>query len=41
MSSSKIFAMVARTSNKRVYRTVGAHYVPVYIEQDRDEYLHG
>jgi hypothetical protein len=24
-----------------VYRTVGACYVPIYIEQDHDEYLHG
>jgi hypothetical protein len=23
-----------------VYGTVGACYIPVYIEQDRDEYLH-
>jgi hypothetical protein len=38
MSSSEIFAMVARTSNG-MYRTVGACYVPVYIEQDHDEYL--
>jgi hypothetical protein len=22
-----------------VYRTVGARYVPIYIEQDHDEYL--
>jgi hypothetical protein len=33
--------MVVRTSKNGMYRLVGAHYVPIYIEQDCDEYLHG